>query len=269
MLIFLQTTKALEKGSMPSLKKVIFGGEGYPKTKLKELHAAIGKHARLINVYGPTECTCICSTYDVTPADFEDLDGYPPIGRLTATFSRVLLDGDRAVAPGEVGELCLGGPMVGHGYFNQPELTKKAFLQNPLNSAYEERLYRTGDLMRLDLKDGKLWFVGRKDFQIKHQGFRIELEEIQHALAQSAGVEEAAVIQVFESSASLLVAFVATKQPLSPEQLRKDAAKLVPKYMVPGKVLLLERLPKNPNGKTDRKQLQALYQGNGARKETV
>lgn len=267
MLIFLQTTKALEKGSMPSLRKVVFGGEGYPKTKLAELHAAIGGHARLINVYGPTECTCICSSYELGADDFKSLDGYPPIGSLTSPFSFVLLDGDRAVAPGEVGELCLGGPCVGLGYVNQPELTRRAFVQNPLNAAFDERLYRTGDLMRLDPADGKLWFVGRKDFQVKHQGFRIELEEIQHGLAKLEGVEEAAVIQAFENGASRLIGFVASGASPDPEALRRGVAKFVPKYMVPTRVFVLPRLPKNANGKTDRKKLLALHESGELLKE--
>lgn len=270
MLIFLQTTRAIDKHSMPSLKKIIFGGEGYPKTKLAELFETVGDHAQLINVYGPTECTCICSTYTIGPKDFESLDGYPPIGRLISTFNHHLLDGDSAVAPGEVGELCLGGPCVGHGYFNQPQLTLKAFVQNPLNSTFEERLYRTGDLFRLDPKDGKLWFVGRKDFQVKHQGYRIELEEIQHALAKVPGVQEAAVLQVFEQGVSKLVAVVAAAgNPVAPEEARRQAGKLVPKYMVPAKVFVLERLPKSPNGKTDRKALLALYESGGLTKENI
>ena len=267
MLIFLQTTKAIEKGAVPSLRKIIFGGEGYPKTKLAELFECVGAHARLINVYGPTECTCICSSYTLGADDFKNLDGYPPIGALTSPFSYYLLDGDRAVAVGEVGELCLGGPCVGHGYFNQPELTRKSFVQNPLNAAFEERLYRSGDLLRLDPKDGKLWFVGRKDFQVKHQGYRIELEEIQHGLAKIEGVEEACVVQAFESGASRLIGYVASHKALNADHLRKAVAEYVPKYMVPAQIFVVERLPKNANGKTDRKQLLALYESGDAVKE--
>lgn len=259
MLLFLQATRAVERGSMPSLRKIIFGGEGYPKTKLAELFSLVGDRTELVNVYGPTECTCICSTYTLSAGDFTDLAGYPPIGELTWPFSRFLLDGDRAVAPGEVGELCLGGPCVGQGYYNQPEQTRKAFVQNPLNESFSERLYRTGDLMRLGA-DGKLWFVGRKDFQVKHQGYRIELEEVQHALAKVSGVAEAAVVQTFEDGASRLVAFVAAEGGLDPEEIRREAGRLLPRYMVPGIVRVLARLPKNANGKTDRKELLALYE---------
>lgn len=259
MLVFLQTTQALEKDSMPTMRRIIFGGEGYPKARLAELFALLGARTELINVYGPTECTCICSSYTLSAADFEDLSGFPPIGSLTWPFSRHLLDGDRPVADGEVGELCLGGPCVGHGYYNQPELTRAAFVQNPANAAFDERLYRTGDLMRL-APDGKLWFVGRKDFQVKHQGYRIELEEVQHALAKAPGVSEAAVVQAFEDGASRLVGFVAAAAGTDAEAVRREAARLLPRYMVPGKIHVLERLPKNANGKTDRKELLALHE---------
>lgn len=266
MLIYLQTTKAIEKGSMRSLRKIIFGGEGYPKTKLAELYDCVGGHAALINVYGPTECTCICSTYSVGARDFENLEGYPPIGSVTSNFSYHLLDGNCAAHPGEVGELCLGGPCVGHGYFNQPELTCKAFVQNPLNTAFEDRLYKTGDLMRLDL-DGKLWFVGRKDFQVKHQGYRIELEEIEHGLTKIGGVDEAAAVQAFDAGESRLIGFVASREGLQPEKLRRDMAEFVPKYMVPSKIFVLDRLPKNPNGKIDRKKLLEQYGSGDPQKE--
>lgn len=259
MLIYLQTTKALEKGAMKSVRKIIFGGEGYPKPKLAELYECVGEHAELINVYGPTECTCICSTYSISREDFESTEGYPPIGTLTSYFNYYLLDGDCIVPPGDVGELCLGGPCIGHGYFNQPEMTQKVFVQNPLNTAFEERLYRTGDLMRLNPADGMLWFVGRKDFQVKHQGYRIELEEIEHGLAKIEGVDEAAVVQVFDAGVSSLIGFVASKKNLQPDGLRRDLAEFVPRYMVPRRVFVLERLSKNPNGKTDRKRLIEQY----------
>lgn len=268
MLIYLQTTKAIEKGSMRSLRKIIFGGEGYPKTKLANLYDCVGEHAELINVYGPTECTCICSSYSISAKDFENIEGYPPIGSVISTFSYHILDGDCAVQPGEVGELCLGGPCVGHGYFNRRELTRNAFVQNPLNTSFEDRLYRTGDLMRLDM-DGKLWFVGRKDFQVKHQGYRIELEEIEHGLAKIEGVDEAAAVQAFEAGVSRLIGFVGSKVSLQSENLRRSVAKFVPKYMVPSKIFVLDRLPKNPNGKIDRKKLLELYGSGTLQKEEI
>lgn len=259
MLMFLQSTKVIEAQALRSLKKIIFGGEGYPKVRLKELYDELGGQTELINVYGPTECTCICSSYLIAKKDFDSLEGYPPIGALTANFSYYLLDGDHQVSDDLVGELCLGGPCVGLGYFNQSELTQKAFVQNPNNSSFEEKIYRTGDLFRLKSEDGKLWFVGRKDFQIKHQGHRIELEEIEHALISIPQIIETVVIHRDEEEISKIIAFVVIKQELKPSEIRSQVAQLVPKYMVPNRVHILDQLPKNANGKTDRNELREMF----------
>ena len=259
MLMFLQSTKVIGADALASLRKIIFGGEGYPKIRLKQLYDQLGHQTQLINVYGPTECTCICSSYDISESDFENMDGYPPIGHITANFSYYLLDGNCEVAPGETGELCLGGSCVGGGYLNQSELTQKAFVQNPVNDLFHERIYRTGDLLRFNPDDGKLWFVGRKDFQIKHQGYRIELEEIEHALATIESVDEAIALHTVEEDISKIIGIVATSKNLEPSVIRSQVASVLPKYMVPNKVHITERMPKNTNGKTDRNKLRDLY----------
>jgi D-alanine--poly(phosphoribitol) ligase subunit 1 len=260
LLIYFQTLKMITPSAFPHVRAVVFGGEGYPKTKLKDLFDCLHPRAELVNVYGPTECTCICSAYRVTEADFQDLDGYPPLGGPLPNFSFAILnERDEAAAPGEVGELCLGGPCVGLGYFNDPELTKDAFRQNPLNPHYYERIYRTGDLVRLSADGGKIHFVGRNDSQIKHQGYRIELGEIGHALGRISGVDEAVALHTARDRISLIIAVVASCDGLSADAIRKEVARVVPAYMVPGRVNVLERLPKNDNGKIDRRLLKARY----------
>ena len=145
LLIYFQTLKMITPAAFAHVRTVIFGGEGYPKTKLKELYDCLHNRVELVNVYGPTECTCICSAYRVTEADFENLDGYPPLGGPIPNFSFTILNEQgEAAAPEEVGELCLGGPCVGLGYFNDPELTKDAFRQNPLQPHYHERTLSHG-----------------------------------------------------------------------------------------------------------------------------
>jgi D-alanine--poly(phosphoribitol) ligase subunit 1 len=260
LLMFLQLTKQATRENLGGLRRIIFGGEGYPKAKLKALLDVVGDDTELHNVYGPTECTCICSTYRVTAADLDDPDGYPPLGELAPNFSSVLLDEeDRPVADGEAGELCLGGPCVGLGYFARPDLTSRAFVQNPLQAAYREIVYRTGDLVRRDLVDGKLYFVGRRDLQIKHMGYRIELEEIQHALASHPLVDEVAVLHRRDGAVSELVAVVATDSPLDTDDVRRHAAERLPAYMCPSRVHVIGEMPKNANGKTDRRELAERY----------
>jgi len=260
LLIYFQTLKMITPSSFTHVRSVIFGGEGYPKTKLKQLFDCLHARAELVNVYGPTECTCICSAYRVTDSDLEDLDGYPPLGGPIPNFSFTILnERDRAAAPGEVGELCLAGPSVGLGYFNDPELTQEAFRQNPLNSHYHERTYRTGDLVRLSTDDGKLHFVGRKDSQIKHQGYRIELGEIEHALGQISGIDEAVALHTNRDGISLIIAVVASRNGITANAVRTQVSNIVPAYMVPGRVEVLDRLPKNDNGKIDRNLLKTRY----------
>lgn len=260
LLIYFQTLKLITPDVFRHLRKIVFGGEGYPKPKLKELFDCFTPRTDLVNVYGPTECTCICSVYDISADDFRDLEGYPALGALIPNFSYTILDEhDGVVAAGDVGELSLGGPCVGLGYFNDAELTRNAFRQNPRNSNYHEWTYRTGDLVRLSPDDGKIYFVGRKDSQIKHQGYRIELGEIEHALGRVAGVDEAVALHSSRDGLSMIVAVVASGNGLTATAIRKEVARFIPAYMVPGRVDVLDRLPKNPNGKIDRNLLKSRY----------
>jgi D-alanine--poly(phosphoribitol) ligase subunit 1 len=252
LLMYLQVMRLATRENLGRLRHVIFGGEGFPKPKLKQLFDELGPEVELHNVYGPTECTCICSSYRVSAPDFDSLEGLPPLGVLADHFSQHILDGDRPVPVGDVGELCLGGQCVGLGYFNRPDLTAAAFVQNPANRAFREIIYRTGDLVRVNPQDGKLHFIGRRDFQVKHMGYRIELEEIQHALLAIDGVDEAAVLHHLANEVSELVAVVASKQSLNVADIRRELLNRIPKYMVPFKIHAVERLPKNANGKTDR-----------------
>ncbi len=260
LLVYFQTLKLITPSVFAHIRTVIFGGEGYPKIKLQELFECLHARAELVNVYGPTECTCICSAYRITETDFESLDGYPPLGGPISNFSFFILNEQGVqVSPDEPGELHLGGPCVGLGYFNEPELTERAFRQNPLNAKYHERVYRTGDLVRLSRTDGKVYFVGRRDNQIKHQGYRIELGEIEHALSRIAGVDEAVALHTVRDGVSLIIGVVASTDQLSSEKIRKEVSKIVPTYMVPARVDILNRLPKNDNGKIDRRLLQTRY----------
>jgi D-alanine--poly(phosphoribitol) ligase subunit 1 len=249
LLVYLMTTKALGAGSLPHMKRFIFGGEGFPKPKLKKLYEQYGSTAQLFNVYGPTECTCICSSYIISDGDFEDMNNLAPLGYLAPNFDHVLINTDET---GMFGELCLKGPNVGAGYFNDPERTKNSFIQHPYNSNYNEIVYRTGDLVQLDEK-GQLHFKGRADNQVKHMGYRIELEEIESLLNTIAYVDEAAVIyERINESLGQIVAFVSVAFVKEPAEVLSDLKLLVPEYMVPRKLHILAGLPKNQNGKIDK-----------------
>jgi D-alanine--poly(phosphoribitol) ligase subunit 1 len=260
LLVYLLTMRALTTSDFPSIRKIIFGGEGFPKTRLRQLYELFGARAELENVYGPTECTCICSAYTIGLDDFEDMQSLAPLGVLAQNFDFEILTTDASNQ--DFGELFLRGPQVGLGYYNDHERTAKVFIQNPCHAHYADVGYRTGDMVH---KDGRGWlhFKGRADFQIKHLGYRIELEEIEAAFGTLEGVMECAVIyEKFADGLGQIVAYAAMDAPDSleqqPEHLLRKIAVIVPPYMLPRRVILLNFLPKNANGKIDRVTLQTL-----------
>lgn len=260
LLIFLQTMKAADGKNLKSIRRFVFGGEGYPKTKLKELYEAYSDSSEFFNVYGPTECTCICSCYKVSAQDFHDVQGLPPLGSIADNFKFLILDEEgKAVPRGETGELCLLGPNVGKGYYNDKERTAASFVQNPYNDRFSEVMYKTGDLVKLNPADGKLYIQGRKDNQIKHMGYRIELEEIEAALHCLDYVSEAAVLHTSFNGLSRIIAIVSSRKEFDNDRIRLDLRQMIPDYMIPSVFHREAILPKNPNGKIDRRYLAEKY----------
>jgi len=249
MLVYLLTTKSLTRKDFTSLRVITFGGEGFPKAKLRKLFELYGDRIRLVNVYGPTECTCICSAYDISEKDFEDMYSLAPLGYMAPNFKYEILPVGENIEQGELG---LMGPQVGLGYFNDPDRTNQSFVQNPYNEKYMERMYLTGDLVRKD-DLGQLHFLGRKDNQIKHMGYRIELEEIEAALNILPYVQETGVIyRKINDGLGYIHAFVHTNHKKEEVEIREDLKRILPSYMIPKKIGLLDALPKNKNGKIDR-----------------
>lgn len=261
LLVYVLRMRALTAESLSYLRAMIFGGEGFPKTQLRTLYGLLGHRVRLVNVYGPTECTCICSAYDVSPEDLGP-DDLLPLGQIAPNFDYVILNADdTATLAGQTGELCLIGPNVGKGYWRDPDRTAESFLQNPLNETCREMIYRTGDLVRQDPETGHLHFCGRKDNQVKHMGYRIELEEIEAALGSLPAVGECAVIYHRpDEQPGRIVAFVAGCE-ATPEQLLAELRDRLASYMLPSEILLRDGLPKNRNGKINRLALQEQWAG--------
>lgn len=250
---------------LPDARIFMFGGEGFSIDALRTFHQAFRSHARLINVYGPTETSCICSSIDIdVQALAEAGSGFASIGRMHADFSHVVLrDDGSAAATNEVGELWIGGSNVGLGYYNNPEQTEPKFRQDPLQSKYRSIWYRTGDLVRED-EWGLLWFAGRVDNQVKVRGHRIELEELDLAVEAFAGVSRAVSVSVTGVNGSeLRVAFVAAAN-IDLEALRAHCRERLPVYMQPAMVRQLDSLPQNANGKVDRKAVALLLAGDPA-----
>jgi len=253
LLVYLLTTRNLAADSFPRVRKIIFGGEGFPKTKLKQLYDLFVGRAEMENVYGPTECTCICSAHTVSLEDFSDMQNLATLGRVAQNFEQEILPLDESDP--DFGELLLLGPQVGLGYYNDPIRTAQSFIQNPRHNLYRDIGYRSGDLVRRDA-DGRLYFKGRSDFQIKHMGYRIELEEVEAALGALTGVKESAVVYVpWGEGHGRIVGFVAMESKAKSEDLISQVAQILPPYMVPKIIVVIDHLPKNANGKIDRQAL--------------
>jgi len=253
MLIYLNNLRQLDRQTFTTLRAISFGGEGYPKAALRTLFNLYNDRCEFFNVYGPTECTCMCSALQLHEEDFADLDGYPSLGAIAPNFDYLLLD--ESFQPANPGELYLGGPQLALGYYNDPERTRKSFVQNTLRPQYAQTLYKTGD--RLELRsDGRLYFLGRVDNQIKHMGYRIELEEIEASLIQLPYASHCAVVHGKNKLGfPHLVAFLVGDPVVDPAQVRCDLKVFLPDYMIPTQFEFVSELPKNANGKVDRLQL--------------
>ena len=235
---------------LPQLQVFILGGEVLPAPLLDKLRSRLPE-CRFFNMYGPTE-TCIDATA------FEIGDGIPdttvPIGRALRHYGVYILDEClRPLPHGAVGEIYISGAGVARGYWRQPRLTAERFLPCPFG-APGERMYRTGDRGYRDA-DGDLFFSGRDDEQVKLRGVRIELAEIEAALLDQAGVEQAAVVLDESGASARLVAYVsaATGVALHGPDLRIALAESLPDFMVPSAVAVLAAMPRLANGKLDRK----------------
>ncbi len=238
---------------MARLRCLMVGGEALPPALLSELRR-VAPTAKILNMYGPTETT-IWSTVAELPPGAE-----VTLGRPIANTQIYVLDGEgNPVAPDGQGELWIGGHGVTRGYWQRDDLTEAAFRPDPFVRADHAapagaRMYKTGDLVRWR-EDGLLDYIGRADHQIKLRGFRIELGEIETALSQQDGVREAvAIVREDTPGDRRLVAYV-TGSALVEARLREALIEALPAHMVPGRIVVLEKMPLTPNRKVDRKQL--------------
>ena len=244
------------KHRVPSkINKVMFSGELMP---IKQLNAWRTHYpdAMFVNLYGPTEVTCNC-TYYILDREFSE-DDKLPMGTPFLNERVFLLDENDTIIssdmPQKPGEICVSGTCLALGYYHNPEMTQKAFTQNPLQTGWPETIYRTGDLAYYGA-DGLLYFAGRKDFQIKHMGHRIELEEVESVLDSVSIVEHACCFS--DEKKGKIVAYYAGRD--DKKQILDEMKQKVPEYMVPNILRRIDSLPLTKNGKTDRKRLRELY----------
>ncbi len=254
-LCLLSRLHGLKYKAPDSINKIMFSGEQMPVKQLN-IWKSYYPDAKYVNLYGPTEITCNC-TYHILDREYGDEERIP-IG-LPFPNERVILLSetenkiDKAVT-GVPGEICVSGTAVGLGYYGNQKMTDRAFTRNPLNNMYNEIIYHTGDMAYWG-EDGLLYFSGRKDFQIKHMGHRIELEEIESVLGGVSLVEQACCF-FDEKRGKIVACYVGS--PDKKEIIRMMKEK-VPDYMVPNILVCMEELPITKNGKTDRRALMEVY----------
>jgi amino acid adenylation domain-containing protein len=237
-----------------TLRQILFAGERYPPADLQQLANDV-PGVPLTNLFGPTE-TNVCTFHRLSPEDVFS-DRFCPIGRLCPYSTAVVVaDTGAAVLPGAKGELLIGGASVMTGYLNRPELNQRVFTTR--NEGHPQRFFRTGDLVSVS-KSGIMEFHGRADRQVKVRGFRIELDEIEAALASCSSVNAAAawIHQDLTGFPEIraAVSLRETSPSPRPEELISEVKDHLPRAAVPAQVSILNDLPRTINGKVDYKAL--------------
>ena len=258
-LCLITTFHGLDYKTPEKVNKILFSGEVMPFKHLKEWHKHL-PDATLVNLYGPTEITCNC-TYYILEDGWQERESLP-IGKAFPNRNVFLLDENNCLVTDTdtVGEICVSGASVSLGYYNNKEQTEKAFVQNPLNNEYREIIYKTGDMAKYD-EDGNLCFRGRKDFQIKYMGHRIEIEEIEKAMESISDIKRACC--VFDEARGRLYGFYVGD--MDKKEFHRILKEKLPEFMVPSALRNVDEMPLTKNGKIDRKAL--LEMKGGGRRE--
>jgi amino acid adenylation domain-containing protein len=254
--------RLLSPGCFPSLRCSLFCGEPLPAAYAQSWQEA-APISVVENLYGPTEATIAIAHYrwDSEKSPLECLNGIVPIGRVfPGQQSRVTDSRGESVPMGEAGELCLAGSQVAQGYWDNPMKTQEQFVRLP--GASERVWYRTGDLVKQD-EVGNLCYLGRIDQQVKIRGYRVELQEIEAVLRHACGTEQVVSVPwpVTNGSAEGVVAFVSGVKTLDHDGVLGKCGDILPDYMVPKRIYLIDELPLNPNQKVDRVKLASLLEG--------
>jgi len=246
-----------------SLHTIAFGSEVFP-IKHYNLWRETLPNARFIHLYGPTEAAGMSCYYETTRT--YEADESIPIGYPFTNTEIVLIDDNGCIpVDGQPGEICIRGTCLSPGYFGDSEKTSNAFVQNPL-SAFPDLIYKTGDLGRRG-PDGELYYVARRDHQIKHMGYRIELAEIEFV---ANGCEDIGLAcAVFDKDESKIVLYYVASENTetadssgsasSKSKVRAYLKANLPRYMLPQSIFQLEELPRTPGGKLDRVGLLERY----------
>lgn len=259
--IMMRKLRMLKPDQYPSLRWSLFCGEALP-IEVAEAFQQAAPHSVVENLYGPTELTIACSYYRYDSARCSDDAelGVVPIGEPYPGMTELIADEHlQPVAPGEAGELLMTGPQVARGYWQDAEKTNAAFVVPP---GHSKVYYRTGDRVKRDSSTGPMLYLGRVDGQIKVQGYRVELGEIEAVLRKAAGVDTAIALGYPEgiNGADGVIAFVA-ESAVDEQSVRDVVQQHLPSYMQPTEYHWLSSFPLNANGKVDRGALRQMRNG--------
>jgi amino acid adenylation domain-containing protein len=247
-----------------SLRKIFLGGEPLISSDIKLFHSMFSD-VEFVNHYGPTEAT-VGVISCVIDADRLTRTRYPVIGRPIRGSSVYILNTDNEIQPFfTAGEICVGGNGLASGYLNNKLLSDKKFTAHPVIP--EERIYHTGDQGRM-LADGSIQFLGRYDSQVKINGYRVDLKEIDHVLLKFKGITGAHTILIKDenTAATTLVSFYQEERPVKQAEIREKLSCVLPSYMLPGMFIPVTDFPITANGKLDEIRLLDMYKNNPAQK---
>ena len=239
----------LQQVQLPALRLCWFAGEVFP-TKQFNIWRHNLPQTTFANFYGPIEITLDCVYYTI---EREIADDEPiPIGKPFRNTGILILDenNQNITESNKEGELCIRGTSLAMGYYNNPEKTSAAFVQNPLNHNYPEIIYRTGDLVFINDR-GEIVFKGRRDSLIKHMGYRIELGEIEHVIINTLKLVKNGCV-VYNHHRKEITLYYEAENELTSAEFRKAIGNTLPKYMIPVVYHYLPELRRNTNGKIDR-----------------
>ncbi|MGI9355006.1 MAG: non-ribosomal peptide synthetase [Rhizobiaceae bacterium] len=237
-----------------SIKKLFCSGEALGYDVVSDYYAKANEEAEVHNLYGPTEAAVDVSYFHCPRENPAKLI---PIGKpVTNTSLQILDENDQPCPVGVPGELHIGGVQLARGYWARENLTQERFVSNPVQDAPHDRLYKTGDLARY-MPDGDIVYMGRNDFQVKINGVRMELGEIEAAIREQDGVKDVVVVAEENAGNKILIAYVVANEPSEEksEQLKAGVGAVCPVFYIPKEIRFLSQMPLSTAGKIDRKVL--------------
>jgi len=244
----------LASGALSDLQFSLFCGEPLP-VSLAEQWVQVAPNSQILNLYGPTEATIAITAHHFVPgaSTYSGLSTVP-IGEPLDGSELQIVNTDEL--PSETGELLLGGPQISAGYMNDPLLQADRFIARCFAGAASTRWYRTGDAVRATAS-GALAFEGRLDDQVKINGYRVELQDVDEALRRAAGTREVATIAWTRRGSTILIGFVCGST-RSTSEILVECRRTLPTYMRPRRILTVDQMPTSVSGKLDRKALAAM-----------